>query len=108
AYRFGLVLGKVNKENRSVIFSVSVLIGVLLTQYFATYALNFDNISISSNDAIFSLIVFVPFLFLIRNKKLMFTLCFLVVVCTILSQKRSAIVFANIGILFGLCLYYIR
>lgn len=105
-YRYGLMTAKVNKNSYPVIISILILISILLFQYLSTYILSSNSIAIISNDAIFSLVVFTPFVFFLRNRKVILIVILLISICTIFSQKRSAIFFVNLAIIIGLYLYY--
>lgn len=105
-YRFGLVLGKVKDDITVFIKAISILIVILLVQYIGTYYLKFGSISVISNDAIFSIVVFSPFVFLFKKKKLMILMIVVIMICTVLSQKRSAILVVNFTVILGLILYY--
>lgn len=107
-YRYGLLLGEMNGNPRPIIISILILVVILLAHYLSTYIVKFGTIAIISNDAIFSVVVFMPFIFLLRNKKMMLSIVLLVAVCTLLSQKRSAIFFVNLSVLVGVYLYYYK
>lgn len=107
-YRYGLLLGRLNKNAYPIIVSIAVLVTILLIQYISTYLFSSSNIAVISNDAIFSLVVFMPFVFLIRDKKMMILLLFFILMCTLFSQKRSAILFVYISASAAIFFYFIK
>lgn len=107
-FRYGILYGIWNKNIRPTILSMLFLVIVLLFQFFNVYLFQFSSIFIISNDAIFSLVVFVPFLFFLRNKKLMVVVILLICLCTLFSQKRSVIVFVNLSLIIAAFIYFIK
>ncbi|KKO91164.1 hypothetical protein AAW12_11580 [Sphingobacterium sp. Ag1] len=105
-YRYGIVLGNVKEDFKVFNRAITIIIIILLIQYIGTYYLKFGSISVVSNDAIFSIVVFIPFLFLFEKKRLRLLLTVVIMICTVMSQKRSAILVVNFSILLALILYY--
>ena len=107
-FRYGILLSYSNLNIQPFIKSILVLSIILLFKFFNIYIFNFSSIYIISNDAIFSLVAFVPFLFLLKNKKIMLTILILIVVCTFFSQKRSVIIFVNLSLILAALLYLVK
>lgn len=107
-FRYGILYGISTKNTSPIVISILFLVIVLLFQFFKVYLFQFSSIFIISNDAIFSLVVFVPFLFLLKNKKLMVVLIIMICLCTLFSQKRSVIIFVNLSVIIASFIYSVR
>lgn len=107
-FRYGVLFGSLNHNFSSTIFSILLLITIILYQFFEVYIFNSGSIFLISNDAIFSLIVFVPFLFFLKNRKLIMFFLLLICLFTLFSQKRSVIFFLNLSLIVAAFIYFIK
>ncbi len=107
-FRFALLYSTTNNNISPIITTIVCLIIVVMLQFLNTYVLQKNIIAIISNDAIFSLIVFAPFLFLLKNKKLVVFLLILMLMFTVFSQKRSAIISLSLSVIIAINIYFIN
>lgn len=107
-FRFGILYGATNNKISPVVISILCTVIVIMLQFSNTYILKRNSVAIISNDAIFSLIVFVPFLFLLNNKKLMIAILLLMLIFAVFSQKRSAVISLSLSLIIAFFIYFIN